>query len=142
MHEILMYNPEMVIVFVFILLMVTALLTPVVIFILQWRQVRQAQLDAAVYRTELDAYLKKDMLNRGMSGAEIKLVLEASASGRSFVATATEDASKRATAADANREDFGKMWADFGKHLAAFGKQWGGCAAWQRRRERYGTSRG
>ena len=56
-------------IFLIIVLMTSAIVGLTVFFTLQWRKLRQ---------TELDAALKQDMLNRGMSAYDIKLVLEAS----------------------------------------------------------------
>jgi len=68
MHEILarMGSDEILLV---IFLLTGAIGGLAVFFTLQWRHIRQAELDAA---------LKQDMLNRGFSPQEIKSVLEVS----------------------------------------------------------------
>lgn len=51
----------------------------VVVFIVQWRRLRQrqAELQAAVQQTELETSLKQELLAHGLSPDEIKQVIEA-----------------------------------------------------------------
>jgi hypothetical protein len=64
------------VVFGFVLLLVGLILSPVFLFIVQWRRVRQAEIDASLQKAELDMSLKQDLANRGLSADDILKVLQ------------------------------------------------------------------
>ena len=133
MQEFLTSNGSELVIFGFAFLTVVAVLTPVVLFVVQWRRLRQAEIEATLYRAELETSLKKDMLNRGMSAEEIQKVLQASAGQRGtppeFPAIFAEFFNQAgAAAADAGEKGWkalGKHWKEFGKGWKNFGKMWG-----------------
>jgi hypothetical protein len=138
MQEFLANNGTALVVFSFVLLTVVALLAPVVVFVVQWRRVRQADIEAALYRAELEVSLKKDMLNKGMSADEIQKVLQASASQRcappEFPAVFAEffnQAAAQGEAGKAGWEALEKNWKEFGKGWKKFGKMWGRGCGWR-----------
>src|SRR5438105_480714 len=100
-----------------ILLAVVAFVVPVVCFLIQWTKVRQAEIEALMYRAELEATLKQEMLNRGMSGEEMRQVLEATPGGSRPFAGLFGFLRKKKCYGD------GKAWDEFGKKWAAFGKK-------------------
>ena len=90
-----------------------AILTPFVVAVIQWRMVRHAEIEASAHRAELEAELKREMLNRGMSAADIRQVLD---SHTDAVRAAGEGGNA------GGKERFGKKWAAFGRMWAAWGK--------------------
>jgi hypothetical protein len=118
MSEFLAANSTLVLILAFILLAVSALLTPFVVAVIQWRLVRHAEIDAAAHWAELEATLKREMLNRGMSAADIRQVLE---SHTDSVREARDDRSGD------GKDRFGKKWA-------ALGRMWSACAKYRQRR--------
>jgi hypothetical protein len=125
-------------VFAFILLTLAALLAPCLLFLHHWRKVREAEIEAGVARAELQAALKHDMLNRGMSANEIQVVLaagtHANTSPPSGPAAPSPGPSPQAEAA--KEESGGNCWEAFAKKWEEFGKQWGdwrGKHGWRRK---------
>jgi hypothetical protein len=113
MSDLLAANSILVLILAFVLLALSAILTPFVVAVIQWRMVRQAEIDASAHRTELEMSLKREMLNRGMSAADIRQVLE---SHTDAVRPAADDGH-----AD-GKERLGKKWAALGRMWAAWGK--------------------
>jgi hypothetical protein len=113
MSDFLAANSILVLILAFVLLALSAILTPFVVAVIQWRLVRHAEIDASAHRAELEAALKREMLNRGMSAADIRQVLD---SHTDAVRTAGDGGN-----AD-GKERFGKKWAALGRMWAAWGK--------------------
>jgi hypothetical protein len=111
-----------------ILLAGLAIVIPVVCFLIQWAKVRQAEIEALMYRAELETTLKQEMINRGMSGEEMRQVLEAAPGGSRPFAGLFGFLRRKHQSRDAKAwEDFGKKWAGFGKKFEEFGKRPFGC---------------
>jgi len=112
-----------------ILIGVSGTVIPMICFSIQWAKVRQAEIEALMYRAELEATLKQEMVNRGMSGEEMRQVLEATpGGGRPPFAGLFGFLRRKHPAPDAKAwEDFGKKWACFGKKFEEFGKRPFGC---------------
>ncbi len=119
MSEFMYANSTLVLVLGFGLLALVVALTPVVVFILQWRLVRHAEIEAGLQKAELEAGLKRDMVSRGMSAGDIRQVLETSASfGESGAPGGPDGAAGK--------------WAAFARRLARFGRKSaarGGCGS-------------
>jgi hypothetical protein len=130
MQEFLTHNGTELVVFGFILLVVGVVSGAVCFHAVQWRKVRQAEIDAFLSKTELEASLKQDLVNRGLSADEIKQILEASLGGPSRpagFAAFFRGLFKRAECAKAKAGL--KDWEGLGKQWEDFGKMWGGCEA-------------
>ena len=111
-----------------ILLGVSAFVIPIVCFSIQWAKVRQAEIEALLYRAELETTLKQEMLNRGMSGEEMRQVLEAAPGTSRPFAGLFGFLRKKRPAGDAKAwDDLGKKWAAFGQKWEEFGKRPFGC---------------
>jgi hypothetical protein len=113
MSEFLAANSILILILAFVLLALSAILTPFVVAVVQWRMVRHAEIEASAHRAELEAELKRDMLNRGMSASDIRQVLESHTD-------AVRSAADRCNAD--GKERFGKKWAALGRMWAAWGK--------------------
>jgi hypothetical protein len=109
MSEFVAANSTLVLILGFILLALSAVLTPFIVFALQWRMVRQAEIEASVQKAEMDAHLKSEMLNRGMSAADIRQVLDAPVEG----------AKCNGAQAKKHWQGFAKKW---GRMCGVFGK--------------------
>jgi hypothetical protein len=139
MQEFLADNGTALVVFGFILLALVVALAPLIVYVVQWRRVRQAEIEAALYRAELETSLKKDMLNRGMSAEEIHKVLHGPTNQPSnlsdFRALLAEFFNPAQTAAEGEGEKgweaLGKHWKEFGKGWKKFGKMWGKGCGWR-----------
>jgi hypothetical protein len=129
MQELLDTHGTELLVLSIVFLGVVAFVVPLVCFSIQWTKVRHAEIEALMYRAELEATLKQEMVSRGMSGDEMRQVLEATpgGGGRPF-AGLFGFLRRKHRAPDAKAwEDFGKKWACFGKKFEEFGKRPFGC---------------
>jgi hypothetical protein len=120
MSDIVAANGMLVLILGFVLLALVAVLTPLVVAVLQWRLVRQSEIEASLQKAEWDAALKREMLERGMSAADIGQVLESHTS-----AASGSSASSEAFIKDKLGE---KDWRAIGRKWAAFGRMWGAGA--------------
>jgi hypothetical protein len=125
MSEFLEANGILVLVLGFVLLSLVVTIAPVVYFIYQWRWVRQSQIDAGLQKAELEAYLKREMLNRGMSASDIKAVLD-SGSGTAFGGVLKTMGISESQWRDFRNkcQGFGKLWANCGKQRANLWRHW------------------
>ena len=67
----------MVLVFGFVLLLVGLVLSPVFFWIVQWRRVAKSEIEALLQKADMEAALKQDLVNRGMSADDIVKLLHA-----------------------------------------------------------------
>jgi hypothetical protein len=114
-------NSTLVLVLGFGLITLTAVLTPVVLFLFQWRLLRQAEIDAGLQKAELESALKREMLNRGLSAADIRTVMEAHADRMA------------APRGPAKEEEAEKGWEGVVRKWAAFGRMWAACPKFGKR---------
>jgi hypothetical protein len=136
MQDFLTSHGEMTLIFLFVILLTGVAITPVVYFLAQWRRVRLAEIEAKAFRAELEAALKRDMLERGMSADDIRKVFliapeEKPASSELEAALAdflhqTEAAKAGAGAAQAGVD--ARPWEELGKAWGKFGKLWARCS--------------
>lgn len=128
MQEVLANNGPEVFILALVLLGVTALVVPLVCFTIQWAKVRHAEIEALMYRAELEASLKQEMINRGMSAEEIRKVLEAApGAGRGFAGLFDFLKRKKQNWDGKCWADLEKKWADLGHKWGDFGRRPSGC---------------
>ena len=128
MQELLNNHGPEVFVVTLVLLGTVAVVVPLVCFTVQWAKVRQAEIEALTYRAELEATLKQEMLNRGMSADEMRQVLEATpGTTRPFAGLFGFLKKKRHNVDGMAWDELGKKWAEFGKKCGDAGKRHFGC---------------
>jgi hypothetical protein len=120
MSEFLEANGILVLVFAFALLCLIAIMAPIIYFVYQWRSVRQTQIEAGLQKAEMDAYLKQQMLDRGMSVSEIKTVLESGSGGSGLGEMLKKFGLEPGQWRNwkGNCHSFGKMWGNWDKSRA------------------------